>query len=253
MSFDPEKVYPSVSVGVGTGQFVEHFDVDMDAIRNHLVEGGMSDEQIGRVSILFSDQVSPREPRTGRSFNRQVGNFNRITNQINVWPIEEIAASKFVGLEAIDQAVSKQVGETLVHELEHAVANNDPRQHRINHLFRAKEGAKIMGLYMFTYFEISNLPILDKPIMTIAGIAIGGLAANIIAAHPRYKNRLYRRNPEEKRCRQAELEAPKDIVTIRSKEDGNSIANLLKEIKEDDIVEQINAAVLKSVNNKNLD
>ena len=231
MSFDPEKVYPSVSVGVGTGQFVEHFDVDMEAIRNHLVNGGLTDQQIGRISINFSDQSAPTN-RVGRSLHKTVGNHNSITHQINVWPEDHLIAAQATGLEAFDTACGSKIGQTLTHELEHAVASQDSRQRLRNNLFRAKEQAKLMSFGLFTFVEVSNAPLLSKPLMELAGFASSILLANVIAGNSRYKNRLYRRNPEEKRCRTAEQYSPDDLVTIRSREHPGSFGNILGTLKD---------------------
>jgi len=221
-----EEIFPAISVDIAYGKYVDDFEVNTDRITQYLRDGGLDDDQISEISIRFS-----AEPPKRKGDQVTVGNYRKKDRRITISHGEEIATAHYVFNDERSAEVNDATRDTLVHELEHAVAHHDPEQKAINRKYQRgillsefkhglihnrMAGAIALGLALENFTDMPHA----------FGISmIVGSAAQMYQNHrdskyhaPTRHREQYLNNPEEIRAREAASEASADILALTIKD-----------------------------------
>jgi len=217
-----EEIFPAISVDIAYGKYVDDFEVNTDRITQYLRDGGLDDDQISEISIRFS-----AEPPEEDGDRITTGNYAQATRRITVNHSKSIAAIPRFDNEESVKKVNDAARNTLVHELEHAVAYHDPKQQATNAAYRRKIlwQEYLRGLrhnYMIGAFAVGIAAeyFTDTPYVFGASILAGSIAQIRQYRHdskhhaPGRRHQQYLNNPEEIRARNAADAAPADIMSI---------------------------------------
>lgn len=209
-------IAPTISVDKDYGKYVDLIDFDMQRLTDHMRTGGMTDQDILDTSIVFSAEHPPE----GQASTSIYGEYDHRNKTATVYANYHAYLS-YMNESPAGAHVDTVANDTLVHEIEHRIASTDENQQQTNARYHHKFVAQRLAAWSaaITSSTVAS-NIFETGLSTPVSIALG--TAIPMAALTKFQNRdsaahqRYLNNPEEQRCRNAELDAPK-VVHVFSK------------------------------------
>lgn len=217
--------FPTISVGVKYGKYLSNFEPNLAFITQQMRSAGLSEEEISKTRIIFTDEPYPIE-----SQGTYVGRYSRINNLVQVFGFEEVQNAAH-GLPPKYGKAEEFISEILVHELEHRISASDPEQRKINwryhnKLLTSKRSFVIVlgGVALTLSLAAADTQILHAELSTskmvlfaIFSYLVGRKAEQVFFSEQIYNE--YENSPEELRVRAiAAQHKDKVIITFRSTE-----------------------------------
>ena len=213
-------VFPTISVGRKYGELVDNFDLDVGYIVERMREAGLTDEQITETSIHFSDAPSPSE---GKYVTH--GLHHKKHKAIEVFGADEVELACH-SPRFLTEFAQGHLSDTVLHELEHRIANFDKEQQKNNNRYERKIGllgkrpiAFILGGYAVANVITNTYSHNLSPAASTASSILVTFCA--VFAASRLEKKLfneqhfneYVNSPEEQRARATEGEYP-ELVSL---------------------------------------
>lgn len=206
-------------MGVSTnyGNCVDNFELNLDRLSRHLIKGGFSDELAASLNIFFLDR-----PAIGNSDKEsglcEFGRYDNKTNTIFVYDQGQLYQAARADSDEEREKITLAINGTLIHELEHAMASRDEFQKELNQQYRFDNKLPWQVGIMATAIasgsaleELANVPFATAA-LGLVGLGTASLATSSIIK--KYNHNYYYNSPEERRCRAAVINGPRDLLSI---------------------------------------
>lgn len=209
-----EQVWPQVVVDIGIGKHVDNFEVDLDAVAEHLRDRSMSNEDIAGLKVRFLDKQPKRTDHLD-------GRYKPLSNTIEVFTrrrfgthdglqesfrqIDRAGEYEDANLAISTRILEREFNETLYHELEHAIIRREggmPEAKRHTKRGITKMSLKTLGIMAAAMgaVEVSSYVVDPATTTAIGGAAMVGMLMSANYINKKDAKKMYKTDPEEIRC-----------------------------------------------------
>ena len=205
-------IYPAVTIDRRLGELIENFEVDFATLTTLMRDRGFSDEQIQKTNIEIRNEILRSEYTQDPDRPLFVhGGYNPKTENIYVFPRpsleqggetpKDIEAHEFITA-IMTAIVSNNTSKYLVHELEHHAENILEAETRADDAMPVGMGGSALRIVTVTSVVGENSE--ESP-----------AAPQHDSGSEKTAYEEYFDSPEEVRCREAQENAPANLIRIR--------------------------------------